>query len=136
MKLGATLDVYRRTGDGELGDLVGRARLVQSDLAQALPPLDRALAGTTDKSVSFAVRPHGDRTVRPTDARDFYVGRVSPAEAATIVEQECSGLPLDFEADELVFFGLTTTLATMAPKMMAEQASLCRIVCLWYCADC
>ena len=135
MTIGDTLDVYRRDSEGVLGRVVGQATLLQPDLAQILPPLDRTLADSADHSVSFAVKAPG--TAHPVDARDFYVGTVSPEEGARIIEQDCPSLKLVPNTSALVFLGLTTPLARMASQQQGrEQGSLCRIVCLWFCTDC
>ena len=137
LELGSTLDVCRLRGDGAPAAVLGQARLVQPDLAQALPPLDATLAATTDDTLALTVRRPGDDA--DVDVRNFYVGLVSPSDAVRIVNEEDLGLPLVEDAGVLVFLGLTRPLAsqpsslTMAPK---GSAAMCRIVCLWYCANC
>lgn len=53
-----------------------------------------------------------------------------------VAERDCPSLSLITEADEVVFLGLTEKLAAPAPELLSDQASLCRIVCLWFCTDC
>lgn len=136
MNLGATLDVYRYTDEGDLGPLVGTALLVQPDVAQAVPPLDTVLARSTDDTLALAVRPGGDSRARPVDARHHYVGLVSPAEADRIAAEECPALRLVDDASVLVFLGLMQTLADPHPDEICAQSTLCKIVCLWYCPNC
>lgn len=136
MDLGATLDVYRRTDEGDLGPLIGRALLVQPELAQAIPPLDVALAGSTDDTLALAVRPAGDARADPVDVRRHYVGLVPPAEAGWIAARECPGLRLVDDTSVLVFIGLAAPLADADPAELCAEATLCKIVCLWYCNNC
>ncbi|HEY0214784.1 MAG TPA: hypothetical protein VGC57_00150 [Cellulomonas sp.] len=136
MNLGETLDVYRRDHEGDLGPLIGTARLVQPDVAQAIPPLDAVLAGTSDDTLALAVRPRGDTRSDPVDARDHYVGLVSPDEADRIAAQECPALRLVDDASVLVFLGLRHKLADPDPDQVCTESTLCKIVCLWYCSNC
>lgn len=136
MNLGETLDVYRRTDKGELGRLMGTALLVQPDIAQAIPPLDTALSTSSDGVPTLLVRRHADDRSEPVEVRRAYPGLVSPAEADRIAAEECPALRLVDDADVLVFLGLATALADPDPNEICKQATICQIVCLWYCKRC
>ena len=136
MNLGETLDVYRRTdGDGP-GTFLGTAVLVQPDVAQAVPPLDTVQSTAGVGGSSLVVREHGDERADAVDVRRPYPGLVSPAEADRIAAEECPALRLVQDADVLVFLGLAEALADPDPAEICSAATLCKIVCLWYCSSC
>lgn len=136
MNLGEALDVYRRSDEDGSRTFLGTARLVQPDLAQAVPPLDTLLSTDGVGGSSFEVREHGDERAGAVGVRRVHPGLVTPAEAERIAAQECPALRLVEGADVLVFLALADALADPDPDEVCSQGTLCKIVCLWYCTSC